>query len=254
MLDGAGRVAAICAREELGEYDLGCDGRSLRRGCDCRQGPGRGRYQDPALDKGWQHFCLAGLGILVIAIGALPQLPANDAPVSQPTANQPGATALSAAGGASSSPSATPAPSGLSTTRASSSVQLVNLPRVATENDGYSVRSVTVDRVSYQNALVDNGDICGSYGTVTYQPARQYEHFHALVGVTDNSQSGEGIDFSVTVDNESSPTGTTQTINVGEAPKPIDVDITGAFRITLSAVAPDCVFNGTAVWINPVLF
>lgn len=207
----------------------------------------------PALDKGWQHFCLAGLGILVIIFGALPQLITNDAPVSQPTANQPGATAFPASGGASSGPSVIPLASGPSTTRPLSSVQLVNLPRVSTETDGYSVHSATVDRVTYQNALVDNGNICGSYGTVTYQPARQYKHFHALVGVTDNSQSGEDIDFSVTVDNESSPTGTTQTINVGEAPKPIDVDITGAFRITLSAVAPDCVFDGTAVWINPAL-
>jgi NPCBM/NEW2 domain len=198
----------------------------------------------PALDKGWQHFCLAGLGILVIAIGALPQLLVNDTPVSQPTMNEPGATPFSAASSASSGPSATAAPS---------SVQLVNLSTVATQTDGYSVGSATVDGVTYQNALVSNGDICSTYGTVTYQPARRYKHFHALVGVTDDSQSDESVDFSVTVDNDSSPSGTAQTMNVGEAPKPIDVDIAGAFRITLSAVAPDCVFNGTAVWINPVL-
>lgn len=42
----------------------------------------------PALDKGWQHFCLAGLGFLVIAIGTVPQLLANDASGPHPAASQ----------------------------------------------------------------------------------------------------------------------------------------------------------------------
>lgn len=192
--------------------------------------------------------CLAALSVVVknSTTGSQSQGPASSpsSNSSQSTASQPRAAAFPAVSNDSSSPSATPV---------SGSVQLVNLSTVSTATDGYSIAPATVDGVTYQNALISDGDICGSYGTVTYQPARLYKHLHALVGVTDNSQSGESVDFSVTVDNNSSPTGTTQTINVGEAPKPIDVDITGAFRITLSAETPDCVFQGTAVWINPVL-
>jgi hypothetical protein len=106
----------------------------------------------PALDKGWQHLCLAALGLLVIVIGALPELLAQDTPVTHPTANQPGSSASSAASSASSGPSAVLAPS---------SVPLIDLSMADPENDGYSVNSATVDNATYQNALVSAGDLCG---------------------------------------------------------------------------------------------
>jgi hypothetical protein len=188
----------------------------------------------PALDKGWQHLCLAALGLLVIATGTLPQLLAKDTPVSQPTVRQPGSSTSSPSSSASSGPSAAPA---------LSSVSLIDLSVVDPENDGYSVDPATVDKTTYKNVLISNGDLCDAYGSVTYRLAGEYKHFHALVGLTDDSESGEDIDFSITVNNGSTPTGVIQAINVGESPKPIDADITGAFSITLSAVTPDCVFG-----------
>lgn len=175
----------------------------------------------PALDKRWQHFCLAGLGILVIATGALPQFLANDAPVSRATANRLGATAAPTVGSASSSPSGASAQSDPSTS------QTPLAPQTSKQN-GAVLGSYTVDLPTYysiplgvskptqsqfdsseQNGDLDDGDYCNFTSDCYHElngdrivelqrgSTPKYHTCAASTAFTDYVSSGVGVAFCV---------------------------------------------------------
>ena len=99
----------------------------------------------------------------------------------------------------------------------------------------------------------NDGISTDSTGQVIYELDRKYAKFHAVVGLADNSASGDTITFKVLIDGQqryaSAP------LTVGEA-QAVNMSIAGAFRITLEDVCSSQTQytsgpSVTAVWINP---
>lgn len=205
----------------------------------------------PALEKAWQQWSLLALGLVVMALGAIPAvspLIKND-PGYQPNASAP-------TGNPSGSSPSQPAPSVTNSTAVSASknIPLTSVPVVGSDNNGYTVGTPTIAGGTYKNSLIAS-DSCEDYGTITYQVAKKYKYLHALVGVSGgSSSSGESFNFSVSIDNDDAAPGEAgPAMNANESPQPITVNIVGASRITLWAVTSDCGDYGDAVWINPTL-
>jgi hypothetical protein len=134
---------------------------------------------------------------------------------------------------------------------------LLGMTQVGDPSDIYQSGPETINTKPYQQTLYTRLNICGGLDdTITYQPERKYTHFHALVGLTDDSESGVSVTFDVeTPDNTSTtPIGNTATIGVAQDPRPVDADIPNDSRITLRVhiAGSDC-HQVTAVWIDPTL-
>ncbi len=116
----------------------------------------------------------------------------------------------------------------------------------------------TVNTRQYQQTLFDN--TLDEYGcgdddpdSTSYNLGRKYAYFHAIVGLADSSPSGDAVTFDVLVDGQRK--GIAPTLYVGQTAI-LNIDITGAFRITLQdlcTAAQDSSNNNsiTAVWANP---
>lgn len=204
----------------------------------------------PVLNKTWQHWSLGTLGALMFVAGMVPLF----APlVKRDSASAPGVTAPS--GGNPNtpvSPGASPHGGQGSAGVASKNVPLISLPVVGNDQNGYTVTSAAVSGKTYNNVLSSSDD-CSTYGSITYQVSRKYKTLHALVGVTGEPGSSDSINFSVSIDDSEDPSQAGPSMNAGETPQPIDVNISNATTITLWAVAPNCVTPGNGIWINPVL-
>ncbi|MGW0792614.1 NPCBM/NEW2 domain-containing protein [Streptomyces sp. NPDC002911] len=122
-----------------------------------------------------------------------------------------------------------------------SGTSLVNdLP--AFEDDGYQAGAQKVNLREYPVAL-RNGP-CGSIAT--WQLDRTYKSLVAGIGVSDDSGTGASAEFTITVDDH---TRFQRTIKVGESAQTATVDLSGAFRVTLTI--DTC--SGTAAWLDPVI-
>ncbi|MDQ3765055.1 MAG: NPCBM/NEW2 domain-containing protein [Actinomycetota bacterium] len=85
-----------------------------------------------------------------------------------------------------------------------------------------------------------------------WQPGWKYKKFYVAAGLGDISSTDGSATFTVQVDNK---TPSAVTLGVGQDPHRFEMDLTGAFRISLSVKSNGCATetNATAVWIEPTL-
>jgi hypothetical protein len=191
----------------------------------------------PALDKGWQQFCLAVLGILVIAIGVLPQLLAKGAPGPQQAENQPthgtsSATASSSpvASNAPTSPTGTPLPN-----TAPSGTYLMQRPLVVDNAFGLADGPVQIGSHTYQYSVsFDCGQAAAEVQSVTYNVGG-FSHLRATIGLTNDSPPTPGHVANVFLykNGSSTPFGPPITGMIGSG-QPVDVDLQKATQLTIS--------------------
>ena len=116
----------------------------------------------------------------------------------------------------------------------------------------YQFGPQTVNTKPYYLTMYLTGGPC-LYSVATYQLGYKYKRFHAAVGLNDESVV-HGVIFTVQVDQRSP---SVVTVAPGQGPHSIDVDLTGAYRITLRVEGDnECALGGdraTAVWIDPFL-
>lgn len=133
---------------------------------------------------------------------------------------------------------------------ASSSLSLFNTKPV---EGGFIAGPLKVNGTSYEH--VKSYELfCLMRGVMsdTYQMDRKYRVLRTQVGLGDESVSNPVVEFSVIVDGV---TKSVESIRIGQI-KPIDVDISGAFRVELRAEVknpPTCSSPAFAAWIEPVV-
>lgn len=115
--------------------------------------------------------------------------------------------------------------------------------------------SVTILRTQYPHALEPSGTFsgCSSY-TIAFQTDEKYSHFHALVGVADGSDS-VGVEFTVE-DEVSQATLGQVSVQAGQSPVPMDVNVSRASKILLIASlygGCDQTTRATPVFIDPTI-
>jgi NPCBM/NEW2 domain-containing protein len=126
---------------------------------------------------------------------------------------------------------------------------LMDMTPVNGSGIGFKSGPQEVDTSTYDQTLyIDVSD--GINHTITYQLNRQYTRFHAIVGPADSSPSSISVTFRVLVDGH--PVGVGKTLQVGQTAQ-INVDVTGAFRLTLQDYGPYSFNSVTAVWIKPTI-
>jgi hypothetical protein len=189
------------------------------------------------LDKGWQHFCLAALGIVVIAIGVLPQLLANDTPATQQAANQPthGTSPATAstppvASKSPTSPLSTPLPS-----TASSGTYLMQRPLVVDNAFGLADGPVQIGSHTYWYSIsFDCGQGAAEVQSVTYNVGG-FSHLRATIGLTNDSPPTPGHVANVFLykNGSSTPFGPPITGVIGSG-EPVNVDLQNATQLTIS--------------------
>jgi hypothetical protein len=143
--------------------------------------------------------------------------------------------------------------------QATASVSLIDVPPLNTSdgNGGrvtYQFGPQTVNAKPYSRTMHLTDGPC-SYNEATYQLSYKYKRLHVMVGLADGSIV-DGMIFTVRVD-EKPPS--VVTIAPGQEPHAIDVDLTGAYRLTLIVAGSDrCAMGGPdanarVVWIDPTL-
>src|SRR5882757_8688696 len=111
---------------------------------------------------------------------------------------------------------------------------------------GFTTGPQTVNTIRYPQTLYLQNY---SYGnSVDYQLGRRYHHFHAFVGLSDDSSSYDHAKFALDADGQM--IGPTPTLGVGQT-YTFDVDLPGPFRLRLEIDGQELVESGSAVWINP---
>jgi hypothetical protein len=210
-------------------------------------------------------ICLAGLSVAARADPPtfIPQgTPANAASTSPQTSTTvPSEPPASLPSSALRSPAASQIPNPV-VTSAAAPQPLVDMTPVDPSLSNYSTGQQKVDGQVDPQTIYDetqddyncnDGISTDSTGQVIYELDRKYAKFHAVVGLADNSASGDTITFKVLIDGQqryaSGP------LTVGEA-QAVNMSIAGAFRITLEDVCSSQTQytsgpSVTAVWINP---
>jgi hypothetical protein len=116
------------------------------------------------------------------------------------------------------------------------------------EDSDYRSTLATVNAEDYDEALtveVPCGDV-----TTEFDLGRAYEEFETTVGLTDDSDSGAEVVFTVIGDGEQLET---KTLGLGEDAE-LSVDVTGVLRLELvSAESPCEGETATAAWAEPVV-
>jgi hypothetical protein len=122
-------------------------------------------------------------------------------------------------------------------------------------SSGFQAGSLKVNGVRYDN--VKHAEllcyVVGNVAEETYQLDRKYRRFTAQAGLGDDSSSSPVVRFTVLADGDPVHT---ESVRVGEV-KPIEADVSGAFRVSLRAEANvDCSTGSAyayAAWIDPVV-
>ncbi|MFI8164506.1 NPCBM/NEW2 domain-containing protein [Streptomyces microflavus] len=171
--------------------------------------------------------------------------PAPTTPVPDPTTTEPATPTPSAPSPSATGPSTTSAPAPPPKAPAAGSQSLVtDLP--AFEDDGYLSGPQTVNLREYSDALrVPDSLSCET--VATWQLDRTYTTLVTHVGITDDSPTYSAADFTITIDGKAA---FQRTMKVGQTAEKATIDITGAFRITLTTDTCD---DGNAAWLNPVI-
>ena len=215
------------------------------------------RFAFTAILTGLAVICLAGLSVAAQAGSTqAPQSAFNSAsgsPGNEPTAASPIMTASTSSPAPNSSQTPPPGkPDG-------GTQSLIDMTPVNGSSSSFQSGPEPVKGKSYQQTLYDtwDDDNCGYYyppDSVTYELNYKYRKFHAVVGLADSSPSGDTMQFSVLVDDQQR--GADPTLMAGQT-APINVTVTGAYRITLQANCTSSTSaggnNAIAVWINPVV-
>ena len=123
------------------------------------------------------------------------------------------------------------------------------------EPDGeWKVEDRRINTSEHEDAILATLRFCGD--TAVNQIDRRYQRFRADIGLADDSNSDALVEFSLLLDNRIRPTAT---VTIGPATvEHVDVDISGAFRMTIAAVntAPSVcgtADRATAAWFNTSL-
>jgi len=170
---------------------------------------------------------------------ARPSLTTHAPTTPPPSSPAPGTEAAEEA----SSPSESP-PSVLYESSPPSGTSLVNdLP--AFEDDGYQAGAQTVNLREYPVALRNSDELCET--VATWQLDRKYKTLVAGIGLSDDSSTGSSADFTISVDGH---TRFQRTIGVGESAQVATVNLSGAFRVTLTIESCSL---GEAAWLDPVI-
>ncbi|MEW2071611.1 NPCBM/NEW2 domain-containing protein [Streptomyces sp. NPDC007346] len=172
--------------------------------------------------------------------------PAPTTPAPLPTTAEPATPTPSTAPPGTREPSATGTPAPPPAPPAAGARSLVT-DLAAFEDDGYLSGPQTVNLREYPDALhVPDSLSCET--VATWQLDRAYTTLVTHVGIADDSPTSSSADFTVTVDDEA---GFQRTMRVGQSAEKATVDITDAFRITLTI--NNCGAGGHGAWLNPTI-
>lgn len=222
------------------------------------------RFAFTAVSTGLAIICLAGLSVATQAgptqTSQSKNMPASDSPGStQPTTVSP-TTAPPTMTASTSTSSPTPNSSQATPpgTPDSGSQPLTDMTPVSGSSSNFQSGTQSVKGQSYQQTLYDtwNDNNCAYYNSdsTTYELNYKYRKLHVVVGLADTSPSGDMMQFSVLVDNQKK--GVSPTLEAGQT-ETINVDVTGAYRITLQDSCTSAANAGgnnvIAVWVNPVV-
>ncbi|WP_405192816.1 NPCBM/NEW2 domain-containing protein [Streptomyces anulatus] len=165
---------------------------------------------------------------------------APDPTTAEPTASIPGTTPPSTA-----EPGATGTLTPPEPPSAEGALSLVtDLP--AFEDDGYVSGPQTVNLREYPLALRHAKD--GSCATgATWQLDRTYTTLTTHFGLSDDSATGTSTEFTIAADDK---TLFQRTMNVGQTAEKATINITGAFRVTLTINACN---ESIGTWLNPTI-
>lgn len=172
--------------------------------------------------------------------------PAPTTPVPDPTTTEPATPTPSAPSPSATGPSTTSTPAPPPASPAAGSRSLVT-DLAAFEDNGYLAGAQSVNLREYPDALRFDSANCDT--VATWQLDRtSYTTLETHLGVTDDSPTNSSADFTITVDGK---TGFQRTMKVGQTAEKATVDITGAFRVTLTIGY--CGGEGHGAWLNPTL-
>lgn len=147
-------------------------------------------------------------------------------------------------------PSASGQP-GPGTLTAPGSVSVTTLDPVAGSNSVDSGPQ-RVNTRSYSDTLYQYAN-CANERSVIYQLDRRYDNFEAIIGPSDDSQSGYTVFFTVTVDEREV---LKEQVAVGQS-RSIRADVSGGYRMTISVISDQlegqCPSSLIAVWAEPRL-
>lgn len=218
------------------------------------------RFAFTASAEGITVICLAALSIVAASKATTPQ---NGSSLSTPPASQQTTPRPSTEPSTSIPASATSSPrvssTGTSSQDASASQSLISMTPVSGSTSSFAVGPQTVNGHQYQEVLYDvtqqNDTECGSYNVDedTFNLDRRYHDFRVTVGVADSAPLGDTVTFTFLLDNQQK--GPSPTLPAGET-LPIDINVSGVFRITLQDYCSSANSSGNqvvAVWINPVI-
>ncbi|MFD7765269.1 NPCBM/NEW2 domain-containing protein, partial [Streptomyces microflavus] len=171
--------------------------------------------------------------------------PAPTTPVPDPTTTEPATPTPSTAPPTTAEPSTTNTSDPPAAPPAAGAQSLVT-DLLAFEDDGYLSGPQTVNLREYSDALrVPDSLSCET--VATWQLDRTYTTLVTHLGITDDSPTYSAADFTITIDGK---TGFQRTMKVGQTAEKATIDITGAFRITLTTDTCD---GGNAAWLNPTI-
>jgi hypothetical protein len=216
------------------------------------------RFAFTAISTGLALICLAGLSVAAQAGPVQAPQSENTPTGDSPTSVQQTTTSPTIAP-STSSPTPNPSHISQSTATNSGSQSLTDMTPVSGSSSSFQSGPQSVEGKSYQQTLYDTWDDyqCGpSYSpdTETYELNYKYRQLHVTVGLADTSPSGDMIQFSVLVDDQKK--GISPTLGPGQT-EAINVDVTGAYRITLESSCASSANPGgnsvIAAWIDPVV-
>ncbi|MFE0778934.1 NPCBM/NEW2 domain-containing protein [Streptomyces sp. NPDC058861] len=111
-------------------------------------------------------------------------------------------------------------------------------------SDGYTAGKIRVNTQDYPTGLyADNS-------ASTWQLDRKYTSLVTRLGVSDDASSGSTVEFTIQVDDR---VARQITMKPGEDALSVDVELTGAFRLTLSVRSSIGLTVTNGAWIDPVL-
>jgi hypothetical protein len=198
---------------------------------------------------------LSTAGVAVLAVGIVIGSQWDSAPTSPPIAERTTTTSVTVL------PVAEPSPEVSDPVAGPGSIWLADLPPVGTSSldDSYvggpwTTTSARVGENNYPKAVSATGAWC-SRAQVTFALDGKFERFTAKVAIARNSLETKGLDFYVLADDQR----VAEIPNVGLAPWPVDLVVTGARLLTIGVEPPagdrsDCPGpERVGVWANPVL-
>lgn len=218
------------------------------------------RFAFTASAGGISLMCVAALSIVAASKGATSQSGSNFnvPPTSLQTSPQPSnKQSISAPASASSSPRASS--TGIRSQGASAGQSLINMTPVSGSTSSFAVGPQPVNGRQYQEVLYDvtqQNDVACSSSSVdeeSFNLDRKYHNFRVTVGVADSAPLGDTVTFTFLLDNQQK--GPSPTLPAGET-LPIDINVSGVFRITLQDYCSSANASGDqviGVWIDPVI-